>query len=191
MRTFKTITFNKPKDNIAAIGAAKRDAQNRLVVSVYSGFFSSLTDNVMCTNVMFDTLKREIDASISPYSVKENIVLNVYESSAAPAPDAWESTLVGFQKYITVYRERKKATLKAHLTTFTLLFLCGVLIEFLIYGAFPQALPLWIANTLDIIAWVFVWQFAAYMAFEFAKERKGIQRLSQILQIEYQFKHWE
>ena len=192
MRTSRTVIFSRIKDDsIAAAGTAKRDAQNRLVVPVYSAFFSSLTDNVMCTNAMFDALKKEIDASVSPYSVKERIVLTVYESSAASAPDVRESVLIGFRRYVGAYLQKKKATLKMRLITFTGLFLLGVLLEFLIYEVFPGILPLWIANTLDIIAWVFVWQFAAYMVFEFAKERKGIKRLSQILQTEYRFKHWE
>ena len=74
---------------------------------------------------------------------------------------------------------------------FLSLFIIGVLIEFLLYETFADMIVEWIVNTLDIFAWVFIWQFAEYLAFDFAKEIKNVNRLKQILRIEYVFKRWE
>ena len=188
-------TVFRPKSGeepaVAISSTAKRDAQGRLVVPVYSGFFSSLTENVMCTNVMFDSLKKEIDASVMPYSAGEDILLTVYESSEKATEDVRESVIVGFRRYLAACRQRAESALKKHLFVFFVMFLAGVLIEFFLYGAFPDLLPLWIANSLDIVAWVFIWQFAAYLAFEFVSEIRQIRRISQLIRIEYVFRHWE
>ena len=114
--------------------AVKRDERGRLVVPVYSGFFSSLTDNVMCTNAMFEMLKKEVDSSVAPYSPKEEIVLTVFESSSGSDEDVKESVLVGFRRYITFYRKKAVSELRTHLLLFTLMFAVGVLMEFLLYG---------------------------------------------------------
>ena len=190
MRTSRTVTLNALSGGVPTYNA-KRDKAGNLVVPLYSGFFSSLTDNVMCTNTMFDGLYREITSSVSLYPLKESILLNVYESSQTANDDVRESVLVGFRKYIMQFRQKAITGFRTHLVLFSLLFVIGVLMELLMYGVFPGVLPLWIENTLDIVAWVFVWQFAAYMAFEFAKEIKAIRRFNQILNIQFVFRHWE
>ena len=189
MRTSRTINFHNYTDPSGKIKDPKRK-DGKLSVPMYSGFFSSVTDNVMCTNAMYGNLQKEIESTLYLYPEKEDVLLTVYESSAAN-DDTKESIVVGFRKYVAMCLDRAKSSLKLHLIVFTALCVIGVLIEFFMYGAFPDLLPVWVQNVLDIVAWVFVWQFAAYMAFEFLKEIKVIQRLDQILHISFVFRHWE
>ena len=193
MRTLRTVRFRKPAPEIIAIGGTpeKRDAQNRLIVPVYSEFFTALKDNMMQTNAMFDSLKQEIEASVSPYPVDEKIVLSVYGSSEQCGDDMREGAIIGFRKYIYGCMRRTSKACSAHFFSFLTAFLTGVLIELCLYCWFPNALPTWIGNTLEIIAWAFVWQFAVYVAFEYRSERNEIRRLEQILRIEYMFRHDE
>lgn len=191
MRVSQARKSTKPDEStVLHIADAKPDGKNKLVVPVYSGFFSSLENNVMCTNAAYDELRDEIDASIQPYSTKKDIVLAVYESSDADS-DVRESVLMGFERYIAHYKKRESFELKLHFSLFLSLFIIGVLIEFLLYETFADMIVDWIVNTLDIFAWVFIWQFAEYLAFDFAKEIKNVNRLKQILRIEYVFKRWE
>ena len=188
MRTSRTIDFSKsdePKKK-----KSMRHPGGKLSIPMFSGFFSALTDNVMCTETMYGSLQTEIEGTLSVYSEKEPVLLTVYESSSS-SEETKESVLIGFKKHIVQCLNRAKNTFKLHLITFAALCAIGVVLEFLLYGAFPGALPLWVQNVLDIVAWVFVWQFAAYMAFEFIKEIRTIRRLDQILHIEYIFRHWE
>lgn len=99
--------------------------------------------------------------------------------------------LIGFKKYVSNMKRRAAGRLKVHLITFAVAFLFGVLLEYLLYGAFPGVLPAWVRAVLDIVACVCVWQFAAYMAFEFAGEVKKLRRFDQIHNAEYSFQHWE
>lgn len=193
MRTSRTVKSSQLPDYFSAKAPsdAKRNEQNRLIVPVYSEFFSGLTDNVMYTNSMFENLKKEIDDSVSLYSSKEDIVLTVYESSSVSDENIRESALIGFKKYIQLNKQKAVSRLKTHLFTFLLFFVIGVLMEYLLYGAFPAALPGWVESTLDVFACVFVWQFVAYMAFEFEREITNIRRFTQILRMEFVFRHWE
>ena len=187
MRISRTVNFQ----NIYSFGKKKRvNRQGQISVPMYSDFFSSLRDTVMCTNTTFSNLHREIDSTLSTYSEKASVVITVYESSSC-SDDTKESVLVGFRKYIARCLARARASFRLHLIMFTALAAVGVLLEFLLYGAFPELLPTWALNVVDIVAWVFVWQFAAYMAFEFVKEIKTIRRFDQILHLKYTLRHWE
>ena len=187
MRTSRTINFQE----FGSFVKAKRTKhQGRISVPMYSDFFSSLNDMVMCTNTTFRNLHKEIESTLSTYSEKESVLITVYESSSC-SDNTKESVLIGFRKYITQCLARAKATFQLHLIMFTALAVVGVLLEYLLYGAFPGLLPTWVLNVVDIVAWVFVWQFAAYMAFEFVKEIRTIRRFDQILHLEYTFRHWE
>ena len=189
MRTLRAIDFQKFTASAGKPDKIKRKG-DRLSIPMFSDFFSSVTDNVMCTNTMYGNLQKEAESALSVYSEKEAVSLTVYESSAAD-DGIKESIVIGFRKYIMQSIRRAVNSFKMHLITFTSLCAIGVLIEYLLYGAFPDFLPLWLNNVLDIVAWVFVWQFAAYMAFEFIKEIKNIRRLRQIFDAEFVFRHWE
>lgn len=189
MRTSRTIDFhNDPGSAVKAKNIKRKNG--RVSVSMYSDFFSSLSDKVMCTNAMFGKLQKEIESTVLPYSEKEPVSLTVYEAADC-GDDTKESVLVGFRKYVTQCLALKKTTLKKHIILFSLLCAFGVLMEFLAFGAFADLLPEWVQCVLDIVAGVFVWQFAAYMAFEFVREIKTVRRFDQILHIEYTFRHWE
>ena len=189
MRVSRTIDFHN-NSGVAAKAKNIKRRNGKVSVSMYSDFFSSLDDKVMCTNAMFGNLQKEIESTILPYSEKEPISLTVYESSAC-SDDTKESVVIGFKKYITQCLERARITFQRHMIVFSLLCAVSLLLEFLLYEVFPGLLHVWIQNVLDIVAWVFEWQFAAYMAFESVKEIKAIRRFDQILQIEYIFRHWE
>ena len=176
-------------DDLLTLNNAKQK-EDRLSVPMYSDFFSSLTDNVMCSNNMYDSLQKEIESTLSVYSEKKSVTLAVYESSSSSA-DTKESVVIGFRKYIAQCLDRAKASLKMHLLTFTFLAAVAVGIEYLVYGVYSDYLAIWVQNSLNIVAWVFGWQFAVYMTFEFFKEIKAIRRLDQILNIEFVFNHWE
>ena len=175
----------------SATDSMKRDSQGRLVVPFYSRFFSSLSENVMCSNAMYNELKEEIEASVCIIPASERVVLTVYESSPFSDDSTRESVLIGFRKYIARYSEMKNSMLRRSFITFLLLALFGVLTEFLNYNVFLNALAEWVCNLIDVSATVLIWQFVAYLAFEFSQERKYIRRLKQIMQAEYAFRHWE
>lgn len=192
-KTSRTVNFSRLWDTPTAnvTDSVRRDSQGRLIVPFYSKFFSSLSENVMCSNAMFNEFKEEIEASLCVYPRNEQIVVTVYESSSRTDDSTRESVLVGFKKYIIQYSEMKIAVLKRSFVSFLLLALFGMLVEFLNYSIFPDVLPGWICNLIDVSATVLIWQFVAYLAFEFSQERKYIQRLRQIVQGEYVFRHWE
>lgn len=182
MRIFRTIKASELSDR-----KRRKDGVQRVLL--YSGFFSSVKNNIMCTNAMYETLLKEITGSLAPYSEKDSIELAVYHSSSA-SDDVRESVLVGFRKYVDRLKRMASSRIKFHFSLFFGIFALGVLIEFLLYGG-VLALPEWINNVFDIVAWVFVWQFAAYMTFEFSKEKRQADRLQQIENIAYDFTYFE
>ncbi len=192
-RTSKTVDFSRFLGAFTAstTDSVRRDAQGRLIVPLYSRFFSSISENVMCSNVMLKEFMEEIEASLNVYSTDERVLLTVYESSDSADDETRESVLVGFKKYAAQYLKRKTAMLHRSFLSFLLLALFGVLIEFLNYNVFAGILSEWVCNLIDISATVLIWQFVAYLAFDFSQALKDIQRLKQILQIEYVFRHWE
>lgn len=192
-RTSRTIDFSRLSDVFIAstTDSVKRDDQGRLVVPLYSKFFSSLSENVMCSNAMLHEFLEEIEASLCVYSTNEKVILTVYESSDSADESTLESVLVGFKKYVVQYLKMKTARLKRGFVSFLLLALFGVLVEYLDYIVFPGLLPEWVCKLIDISGTVLIWQFVAYLAFDFSQERKIIRRFRQILQIEYVFRHWE
>ncbi len=188
MRISRTVDFRSSESSAKAKKVKRKGG--KISASMYSAFFSSLNDTVMCTNAMFGDLQKEIESTILPYSEKEPIALTVYEAATC-SNDTKESVLIGFNKYISQRLANAKWIFKKHIITFSALCAVSAVLEFLIYAALPGILPLWIRNMCDIVCWVFVWQFAAFMAFEFAKELRAIRRFNQILNIEYSFRHWE
>lgn len=192
-RTSKTVDFSRLLGSFTAstTDSVRRDAQGRLIVPLYSRFFSSISDNVMCSNIMLKEFMEEIEASLSVYSANEQVLLTVYESSDSADENTRESVLVSFKKYAAQYLKRKTALLNRSFLSFLLLALFGILIEFLNYNVFSGILSEWVCNLIDISATVLIWQFVAYLAFDFSQALKDIRRLKQILQIEYVFRHWE
>ncbi len=192
-RISRTIRFSRLSDISVAstVNSQRRDKLGRLIVPLYSQFFSTLSENVMFSNKMFQGLYEEIEASLCVYSTEEQIVLTVYESSASSDDSIRESALIGFKKYIQQYLKRKISMLKHSFVTFLSFALLALLIEFFNYNVFFNILPEWICNLIDVSATVLIWQFVAYLAFEFSQERKTIRRLRQISKIEYVFRQWE
>ncbi len=43
-----------------------QDKSKKITVPLYSEFFSSFTENIVCTNAMYPTLHSEIDVSVYP-----------------------------------------------------------------------------------------------------------------------------
>ena len=193
MRNARTVDFSHVSrgGRSNADQACKLDEEGRLVVSLYSDFFSSLTDNVMCTNAMFENLKKEIEGSVALYAAKSRIALTVYESSKTADDDVREIVMAGFKKYIAQYKARAYSTLKWNTLTFLAIAVIGILLEYFLYQLFPDVFPVWISNLLDIAATVMIWEFVAFIAFEFSREVAGIRRLNQILDVKYTFRHWE
>lgn len=192
-RISRTIHFSRLSENTVAstVDSQRRDKLGRLIVPLYSRFFSTLSDNVMYSNAAFHALYEEIEASLCVYSINEQIVLTVYESSASSDGSMRETVLIGFKKYIHQYLKRKTAMLKHSFFTFLSFALLAILIEYLNYTVFSNALSEWVCNLIDVSATVLIWQFVAYLAFEFSQEKKAIRRLKQISQMEYVFRHWE
>lgn len=189
----RTIDFNEIIQDVTAgiEETDKRDKDGRIVIPLYSSFFSSLSSNIMCTNAMFESLKQEIVTSISMYSTKERIVLSIYESSNNIGSDIRDGVLIGFKKYIN--QSKKKAILKTkkYFFSFLSLALLGMLILHIFYNKFPNMLSTWGYKISDIASTVLIWEFVTYLAFEFPKEITNILRLRQISQITFTFKHWE
>ena len=70
-----------------------KDKSKKITVPLYSDFFSSFTENIICTNAMYSTLHSEIDASVYPYGTNVPILLSVYESSSVSDKSVFESAL--------------------------------------------------------------------------------------------------
>ena len=170
---------------------SRRKHGGRAVVSMYSDFFSRVTGNMMVTANMYELLNTEIQSVIYSYSVKENILLRVYENSPSATELNMEGILVGFHRFLAANRKKAEHDLKVRFFGAFLAFVIGILMEYLLYGVSGLILPEWIRASLDIIAWVLVWQFAAYVAFDMVSEIRKIRRLAQIERIEYEFRHWE
>lgn len=164
-RTSKTVDFSRLLGAFTAstTDSVRRDAQGRLIVPLYSRFFSSISDNVMCSNIMLKEFMEEIEASLSVYSANEQVLLTVYESSDSADENTRESVLVSFKKYAAQYLKRKTALLNRSFLSFLLLALFGILIEFLNYNVFAGILSEWVCNLIDISATVLIWQFVAYL----------------------------
>ena len=184
--------FDEPLEGISLNDekTIRKDKCGRIIVPLYSQFFSSLTNDMLYTNNMFEDLKREITMSISAYSPKEKIHLSIYESSKVD-DDIRESALIGFKRYISIYYKKMIAFTQKYLFSFLILAFVGIISIYLVHNVFSNLLSEWIRYLLDIISTVFVWEFVSYLAFEFPKSISDIARLKQILQIEYTFRHWE
>ncbi len=140
---------------------------------------------------MYSTLHSEIDASVYPYGTNVPILLSVYESSSVSDKSVFESALIGFGKYITRLKKNALSELTKQLFSFSSLAVLGIILEYLYNNVFEDILPVWINALFEIVAWVFVWEFAEFMAFRLPGKIKNIRRLSQILHTEYEFHHWE
>lgn len=168
----------------------KLDDQGRNHVALYSEFFSNLSGRVMCTNAAYADLKNEINASIEFCDPKEKIVLDIFEPSASSEFDR-EAAIIGYRRYITACYRGYLRMYSSHLFLFLMFLLIGVLMLFLMYGTKLFAMPVWAEKVYDSAASVFIWQFIAYMAFEWSGERKQLQRLDQMRNLEFEFKLWE
>lgn len=191
IRGSRTVTHSGSTANTVSAGTYVKRADGKVRISMYSEFFSRMTDMLMCTNNMYDALNLEIQSALSTCSTREDVVLTILENSSMNDPESCESIIVGFRHYISKYREKAIHDLKVHFASFFALFAIGIFMEYLLYGAQWVNLPAWISASLDIVAWVLVWQFSAFIVFELFDEIKKIKRYAQINKAEYKFKHWE
>ena len=74
MRTSRSIDFHKFSGSSGKVNNTKH-RRSKLSVPMYSDFFSSVTDNVMCTNTMYGSLQKGIESTLSVYSEKRMFCL--------------------------------------------------------------------------------------------------------------------
>lgn len=166
------------------------DNEGRIHVAVYSAEFTNFGISPLWTTTMYSNLKEDILSSVELLPVKEKPILDIYESGSATEFDH-ERILIGFKKYLSLCYLSSRRHLLAHLVTFALFLIIGILIVFALYTNRLTFLPDWISALVDAVAAVFIWQFVGYMAYDFVPERKSTRRLAQIQSLEYRFHHWE
>lgn len=188
MRTSRTVELNESDEIVIGRRKSNRGPQK---VAIYSDFFSRLSDNVMYTNYMFDKLLTEVKGSLALYSTKDDITLTVFESSAEQDESIQESAIIGFRKYVSDLKAVEKTRMLNHFFFFFGFCLVGVILAYLRFEVLQDILPVWVDSLLDITVCVIVWQFVAYLAFEFKNELRNIRRLDQIAKIQFTFRHWE
>ena len=196
MRLFRNFFTKEPlnpaKSNRMLV---TRDKQGRAHVAMHSTIFSDVNENILASNSMFADLLNDIQPCIEPYSVKEKIVMDVFETKVSN-DFARDTVIIGFKRYVNSCLYGLK---KQHLSRFFLFFsflVFGVLIEFILYFLVQKYVGAeftshWLFKSVEVLGTLFIWQFGGYLAFEFLGERKQLNRYKQIANIEFEFKHWD
>lgn len=171
-----------------------RDKDGRVHVVMYTSIFHDASQNLLASNSMYANLLTDLQPCVEPYSPKEKIMVDVYETK--PSDEfARDLVVVGFRKYVNscltgLYRQ--------HLSRFLLFFsflLVGIAIEVILYAipgmAEGNILPFWLFKTIEVLGTLFIWQFGGYLAFEFFGERKNAARYKQLAEVEFTVKQWD
>lgn len=188
---FREFYSRRGKDEKNAGGTICRyDEHGRAHVSLYTRFFSDLTGNFLCTNQMYQDLKKDLLSSIELVSVKRQIVFEIFEPSESDELNR-EVSIVGFRRFLNANLALEAQRAKNRFILFSIFMLLGVLIVFFLFGIKPSFLSEWAAKCIEIVGTVFVWQFVGYMVYEFQEVRMQIRRLQQMIKAEFCFKKWE
>ena len=132
MRLFRNF-FSKEKLNPVKSNKLliQRDKQGRAHVAMHSTIFSDVNENLLASNSMYADLLNDITPCIEPYSVKEKIVVDVFETK--PSDEfARDTVIIGFRRYVNACLDGLK---KQHLSRFFLFFsflVLGIIIEFIL-----------------------------------------------------------
>lgn len=171
-----------------------RDKDGKVHVAMTTNIFSDVSKTLLASNSMLAGLLSDVQPCVEPYSTKEKIVLDIYETTESDELSR-QTVILGFKKYVNgcLYGQYKQ-----HMGRFFLFFsflVIGVLIEVLLYAFLSvdgsATIPWWIFKSVEVLASLFIWQFGGYLAFEFLGEKKNINRYKQIANCEFNIKHWD
>jgi len=158
-------------------------------VAMFSDFFCGMSDNMFCTNSMYSDFKDSVIASIEVYSPKEEILLSIYESSESEE-DKRDMLLIGFNKYIRAYYQKLRREYLTEIFQVSFFFVVGFLLIILGYSL-EGTIPNWFMYCITNFGTVLIWQFVGYWAFEYAGQKRTLDRLEQIENLRYDFRKWE
>ena len=132
-----------------------RDNDGKIHLHMYTTIFSDVRDNLLASNAMYANLLNDVKSCIEPYSTKENIVLEVYETSKVDE-FVQDSVVIGFRKYINscLYGINKQ-----HISRFILFFsffLAGIFLEGILYGLLDGKLTMWVFKSIEVLASLFI-----------------------------------
>lgn len=187
-------SFFKKKSKAKSVRTTRhndRAKDGRVHIAMHSNIFSEVKHNLIASNSMYADLLNDIQASVEPYSTKEKITIDLYETEKTDEFTK-DSVIVGFRKYVNgcLYSLRKQ-----HLFRFSLFgsfLLIGILIEFILYGVIGYGnMSDWVFKSIEVLGTLFIWQFGGYLAFEFLGEMKNIYRYKQALEIEFNVRQWD
>lgn len=168
----------------------EQEPDNRAHVSMFSEFFSDASEVPMYTNGMFEGLKNDIMSSIELNRTREPITMMIYEAKQSDELTR-EFALVGFKKYISLCVKKKSNYVINQIVVFSMFLVLGVLCIYFSNVLNPGVIRPWIANCLNNVGCVFLWNFVGYFAFQFNGDKRELQRLKQIRDMDFVFRRWE
>jgi len=155
---------------------------------MFSDFFSNASDDIFFTNAMYAGFLEEVIATINIYNPKEKITIDIYESKVSKEENR-ELAIIGFRSYVNSLSHKKWLGIIDGLVNVSVFFLLGVFFIYFIYHV--DFLTDWLFCLIQNMGAVLLWQFFGYWAFQHAGQKRELDQLKQIAQIEYNFKKWE
>ena len=169
--------------------SVKRDENGRIHTPLYSSFFADSDGLIMRSNYDYGLFRDELLATVEPYSPKENVVVDLFETSDSD-PIVREATVLGFKRFVSACYSAKKRLYRRHLIMMLISLVIGIISVYTAwtykFDAFPLATYL-----LETVAAVLLWQCIGYFAYSRDAEIIMLRRLAQILRLEFNFRHWE
>jgi len=184
MKNFSLFIKNKNKKN-------KHYSKNKgpVTVPMFSDFFSSTSNDMFVTNAMYSSFKESILSTIDIYHPKSDITISVFEEKQSDE-EKREIVEIGFKKYIEAcYLKAWREWLNG-LITVSIFAIVGILVIILGFGL-KKLTPEWVFHLITNLGTVLLWQFVGYWAFEYAGQKRELDRLKQVENIKFIFKRWE
>ena len=167
-----------------------RDKDGYVHVAMTTYIFNEVSKNLLATNSMYASMLTDVKHCVEPYSTKEKIVLDIYDTHQVDDLSV-QTVTYGFKNYVNSCLIGAERQQKAKFFLFFAFFLIGLAIEVSLYVFLTTVFPIWLFKTFEVLANLFIWQFGGHLAFEFFPERKKIQRYKQILNTKINVKHWD
>jgi len=189
MRNYRLFLRNRNDEEETGIPVYAKSKNGVVNVAMFSDFFSSISDDMFCTNSMYSDFKDAILSTVDVYNTKDVITLDIYEKNES-SEYTRELLQIGFRKYAHALYLKARQELIDELTTVSIFVVVGVLLIIIAYGLGPF-IPTWALYLISNIGTVLLWQFVGYWAFEYADQKHTMDRFKQIENIKYEFKKWE
>lgn len=168
----------------------RRDEHGRIHVPLYSNLFTSMGENILCTNSMYANLRNDIQVSVDIYPPDEKITLDVFEPGQSSDFDR-ERVILGFRRYINACYSNFRREHRTRLLLFSAFLFIGVFIIFAKYVLISSNTATWIGACMETTGCLFIWQLMGYLAFTLPGEIRMLKRYYQLLNLDFSFKTWE